>query len=149
MKTASCERYLEDPEGNASHLDTCADCRAFFAELEASLPRPDAQPTVRIDELPLAPWEGAAHRPWPLVVSGALAVLAMAAALFIASGASPVLALRRIVPSMDMITTVVRLASDAVQHAPTGLQIGLAVSFLVVNTVFFYLLRRAPKGIDA
>lgn len=149
MKTAGCQRYLEDPEGNASHLDTCADCRAFFAELEAPLPAAAERPTITVDELPLAPWEGASHRPWPLILGGAVAVLALAAALFVASGVSPVVVLRRLVPSFDLITTIVRMGSDAVQHAPAGLQIGLAVSFLVVNTIFFLLLRRAPKGIDA
>jgi len=146
MKTDSCQRYLEDPEGNASHLDTCAECRAFFAELEAPV---TGQPPLQIRELPLAPWEGASHRPWPLIVGGALAVLAMAVALFALSGASPAAALRRMIPSMDLIASVVRLGGDAVQHAPTGLQIAIVVSFLVVNTVFFLLLRRAPKGIDA
>ena len=145
MKTDSCQRYLEDPEGNASHLDTCAECRAFFAELEAPV---TGQPPLRIGELPLAPWEGASHRPWPLIVGGALAVLAMAVAFFAISGVSPTLALRRQLPSMDLISSIVRLGGDAVQHAPMGLQIALVVSFVVVNTVFYLLLRRAPKGID-
>ena len=56
--------------------------------------------------------------------------------------------LRRLIPSMDLIGSIVRLGGDAVQHAPAGLQIALVVSFLVVNTVFYLLLRRAPKGID-
>lgn len=145
MKTDSCQRYLEDPEANASHLDTCAECRAFFAELEAPI---TGQPPLRIGELPLAPWEGASHRPWPLIIGGALAVLAMAIAVFAVSGASPMIVLRRLVPSMDLVASVVRLGSEAVQHAPAGLQIALVVSFIVVNTVFFLLLRRAPKGID-
>ena len=145
MKTDSCQRYLEDPEGNASHLDACAECRAFFAELEAPIA---GQPPLQIGELPLAPWEGASHRPWPLIIGGALAVLAMTIAVFAVSGASPRIVLRRLFPSMDLITSVVRLGGDAIQHAPTGLQIALVVSFIVVNTVFFLLLRRAPKGID-
>ena len=144
MKTESCQRYLEDPEGNASHLDTCAECRDFFAELEAPV---TGQP-LEIRDLPLAPWEGASHRPWPLIVGGALAVLAMAIAFFAVSGVSPTLALRRQIPSMDLISSIVRLGGDAIQHAPAGLQIGLLVSFIVVNTVFYLLLRRAPKGID-
>ena len=145
MKTDSCQRYLEEPERNASHLDTCAECRAFFAELEAPV---TGQTPLQIRDLPLAPWEGASHRPWPLIAGGALAVLATAVALFAVSGASPAMVLRRLVPSMDLITSIIRLGGDAVQHAPTGLQIALVVSFFVVNTVFFLLLRRAPKGID-
>ncbi len=145
MKTESCQRYLEDPEGNASHLDACPDCRAFFAELEAPV---TGQSPLRIGELPLAPWEGASHRPWPLIAGGALAVLAIAIAVFAVSGISLVVVLRRLFPSMDLIASVVRLGGDAVQHAPAGLQIALLVSFFVVNTVFFLLLRRAPKGID-
>jgi hypothetical protein len=143
MKSESCQRYLEDPEANASHPETCAEC-AFFAEIGADAQR---RPVV-IERLPLAPWEGAKHRPWPLVLGGALAVLAVAAAVFAAAGVTPMQVVRRLLPNLDLIVSAVRLFGDGVQHAPTGLQVAIAISFLVVNTVFFLLLRRAPKGID-
>lgn len=143
MKSESCQRYLEDPEANASHPDTCAEC-AFFAEIGADVAR---RPVV-IQSLPLAPWEGARHRAWPLVLGIALAVLAIAAAVFAAAGTTPAQVMRRVFPNLDLILSMVRLLGDGVQHAPAGLQIAIGVSFLVVNTVFFLLLRRAPKGID-
>lgn len=141
---SECQRYLEDPEANASHPDTCVEC-AFFAEIGADdAPR---RPIV-IESLPLAPWEEAKHRPWPLILGGALAVLAIAAAVFAAAGATPMQVLRRVFPNFDLILSTVRLLGEGVEHAPAGLQIGLAISFVVVNTVFYFLLRRAPKGID-
>lgn len=143
MKSESCQRYLEDPEANASHPDTCAEC-AFFAEIGADV----AGRPVVIQSLPLAPWEGARHRSWPLVLGIALAVLAIAAAVFAAAGTTPAQVLRRVFPNLDLIMSMVRLLGDGVQHAPAGLQIAIGISFLVVNTVFFLLLRRAPKGID-
>jgi hypothetical protein len=56
--------------------------------------------------------------------------------------------MRRIFPNLDLIVSTVRLLGDGLQHAPAGLQIGIGICFLVVNTVFVLLLRRAPKGID-
>ncbi|HKO58623.1 MAG TPA: hypothetical protein VJ276_22340, partial [Thermoanaerobaculia bacterium] len=129
MKSESCQRYLEDPEANASHPETCAEC-AFFAEIGADV----ARRPVKIETLPLAPWEGARHRSWPLVLGGALAVLAIAAAVFSAAGMTPMQVLRRLLPNLDLIMSTVRLLGDGVQHAPAGLQIAIGVSFLVVNT---------------
>ena len=43
---------------------------------------------------------------------------------------------------------LLRYVGDGFQHAPATLQIGVAISFLLVNTLLFVLLRRAPKGID-
>jgi hypothetical protein len=76
----ACDHYLEDPEANAEHLRECESCRALFGGLEQ---RPVELRPIAHRELPLAPWEGAAHRAWPLVVGGALAVLALALSLFV------------------------------------------------------------------
>jgi hypothetical protein len=104
MKSESCQRYLEDPEANPSHPETCAEC-AFFAEIGADVsPRP-----VAIEALPLAPWEGARHRAWPLVLGIALALLVIAAAVFAAAGTTPAQVMRRIFPNLDLIVSTVRL----------------------------------------
>ncbi|HEX8152961.1 MAG TPA: hypothetical protein VF698_07550 [Thermoanaerobaculia bacterium] len=151
MTTESCERFLEDPEAHAAHLETCADCRAFFAELDAPVAeRPIA---VDPDALPLAPWEGASHRPWPLVAGVVLAVLAMGIAFFLVAGESPlagmIAAVAREVPQLGFLVDFIQLTGNAAQHAPATWQIAVGISFVVVNTVLFLLLRRSPRGIDA
>ena len=140
--TPDCQRYIEDPEANASHLTTCAACAALFAA-----PPVDAAP-LTLGRLPLAPWEGASHRPWALILGIALAVLAVAAALFSLVGLGPLRAAVARVPSLDFLMTVARLAGGAAQNAPTGWQVGAVVGFVVVNTLLFALLRRAPRGLD-
>ena len=149
---SDCQKYLEDPEAHAAHLAGCESCRAMFEQLDAPL---GAQgiPPVRIDSLPLAPWEGATHKSWPLVVGAILGVLAIAAGLFAMAGLSPVTALtdsiRANIPSAEILGSIMRLAPGAIQNAPAGLQIAIVISFVVINAVLFLLLRRAPKGIDA
>ena len=146
MKTEACERYLADPEANASHLAECAECAALFG--------PSAAPQISFnaEALPLAPWEGATYKSWPLVIGGALAVLTIAAGMFAVAGVAPLNgilhALRATIPSFTTLQLLLRYVGDGVQHAPPALQIGVAVSFLVVNTLLVILLRRAPKGID-
>ena len=147
MRSEACERYLQDPEGNAGHLKECADCAALFTSDVPSKP-------LSIDprNLPLAPWEGATYRAWPLVLAGGLAVLAIATALFTMAGISPTEGIRTTFsssfPSVRLITMILGRVGEAAQHAPSGWQIGIAISFVVINTVLVILLRRAPKGID-
>jgi hypothetical protein len=149
MKTDACERYLSDPEANDTHLAECEECAALFSA--ADLPF-DGERLLRADALPLAPWEGAAHKSWPLVIGGALAVLCVAAAMFTVAGVAPlngiIHALGSTLPSFTTLQLLLRYVGDGVQHAPAPLQIGVAISFLVVNTLLVVLLRRAPKGID-
>lgn len=135
-----CEQYLEDPEGQAGHLAECAKCRAVLAGLSAGI---EHRP-VRVEALPLAPWEAASHRSWPLVVGVALAVIAFATALFAAAGTSPFEAIVRTLRVDVPLMTLVRLAGGVVQAAPAA----TIILFVVVNAIFFALLRRAPKGID-
>ena len=136
MKTPDCERYIEDPEANASHLETCEECRALFGA-GADVPAPK----IDVNALPLASWEGAQHRPWALVTGAALAIFAVAAALFAASGASPADTLAANVPTLGRLESLVVL----MRQAPIMV---VGVLFVVVNTLLFALLRRAPKGID-
>ena len=147
MKSEACQQYLNDPEANASHLAECEECAALFAAGEGA-----RAPHFSVDTLPLAPWEGAGHRSWPLVIGGAMMVLIVAVALFAVAGVAPLSgfidALRSMLPSFTTIRLLLRYLSEGVQHAPAAIQIAVAVSFLVVNTLLIVLLRRAPKGID-
>ncbi len=146
----TCQDYLSDPEANASHIETCEECRLMIAELDASigvLHRP-----MTVDALPLAPWEGASYRPWPLVAAGAVSVLLLAIVLFLASGISPlrgiVSAFASAVPSLDLMANLSQLAVGALHNAPAAWHVAVGISFIVINTILFLLLRRAPKGID-
>lgn len=136
----TCEEYLQDPEANAEHARMCAMCRAITEELDEEIevtPRP-----LRVDALPLAPWEGAKHRTWPLVGAGLLAVLTLAIVLSAAAEVSPVTAVTASMPSVQALLTFFQLTGRAI-GAPL-----VAVLFVVINTVLFLLLRRAPKGAD-
>ncbi len=147
MNRESCQRYLADPDANASHLAECAECRALEEALsEAAGPAP--RTSVEVPDLPVAEWEGASYRAWPLVVAGTIAVAAITLILFAATGASPLEILRGNVPSGDVIASMFHLASGAVQNAPVRWQVAIAVSFVVVNGIFIALLRRAPRGLD-
>jgi len=136
MKTPDCERYIEDPEANAAHLATCEECRALFGP-DANVPAPK----IDVNALPLAPWEGAGHRSWPLVTGAALAIFAIAAALFAASGASPADTLAANVPTLGRLQSLVLLMRE------TPIMVAVAL-FIVVNSVLIVLLRRAPKGLS-
>lgn len=136
MKTPDCERYIEDPEANPSHLETCEECRVLFGASTTA-----RAPKIDVNALPLAPWEGSQHRSWPLVTGAALAIFAIAAALFAASGASPADTLAANVPTLSRLQALVLL----MRQAPIMV---VGVLFIIVNTLLIALLRRAPKGID-
>jgi hypothetical protein len=148
--TTNCDQYLEDPEAHAAHLETCAACQAMFGELDAGIevaPRP-----LQLDALPMANWEGASHRTWPLVISGAVSVLVLAAVLFLASGISPLKGIARAIsstfPSIELLMNVTRISGGALHNAPVAWHIAIAVSFVLINTLLLFLLRRSPKGLD-
>ena len=141
----SCWRAIEDPEANAAHLQQCAPCRALFEELNT--PISDAR--VQVRELPLAPWEGATYRSWPLVIAGAAAMLIAALALCAAVGLSPLRAISMGIGSTAIARSSLLTAADAVRNASMIWQIGFGALFLLVNTALVFLLRRAPRGIDA
>lgn len=146
----TCEDYLQDPEANAAHVESCAACRAIAEELDDDI---DVQPRpISLDALPMAPWEGASHRTWPLVAAGVAAMAILAVILFLAAGISPLNGIARAVtssvPSLDLMVNLSRLAGGALHKAPVAWHIAIAVSFVAINTILFFLLRRAPKGID-
>jgi hypothetical protein len=146
----TCEDYLRDPEANASHLEACGLCRAMIGDLDREVevrPRP-----LEVDALPLAGWEGAAHRTWPLVSAGAAAMLTLAIVLFVAAGTPPLRGLAGVVTSgmttFEAVAKFFQLLGSGIHSAPTVVHITVAVLFLVINTILVLLLRRAPKGID-
>ena len=136
----TCEEYLQDPDAHAAHLETCANCRSLEEELGLHV---DVQHRpLSMDALPLAPWEGASHRTWPLVGAGLVAALALAIVLSAYAGISPKTVFSASIPSTEALLTFLQLTGRAI-----GLPI-VAVLFVVINTILFLLLRRAPKGVD-
>jgi len=139
-----CEDYLQDPEEHAAHVASCETCRALIEELDDIV---DVQHRpVSLDALPLAPWEGASHRTWPLVAAGLAAVLILAIALFFASGVSSLngiaSAVMSAIPPVQPVVRVLQLTGHAI-----GVPV-IAVLFVAINSILFLLLRRSPKGID-
>jgi hypothetical protein len=147
MTQDACQQYLEDPEANAAHLQTCAECRAVNEGLSV---KADAEPpSIDVNALPLAPWEGSSHRPWPLVLGGAAIVIAIALALLDAAGMSPLHVAEGSLASMDAIRSLLSRAATSLRSASLGAQIAFGVAFIVVNALLIVLLRRAPRGMDA
>lgn len=146
MNDPDCQRYLEDPEANASHLERCAECRAMDSGLRDVAAGPPV--AVNPEALPLAPWEGAAYRSWPLVAGGALTVLALAIAFGLLSGVSPMRVVDSGLLSVDGARAFILTSAASLRRASVAGQIGFAFLFLAVNALLFILLRRAPRGFD-
>lgn len=156
----ACERFRSDPETNASHLESCEECRALTVELErvearvAELglePKPHFH-TELASRLPLAPWEGARYRSWGLVITvlATLAILSIGA--FLAAGINPIRATRTLLSSVIPLANPWELATSfsiLIASAPTSFHITIGVLFVVVNLILLVLLRRPPKGYDA
>jgi predicted anti-sigma-YlaC factor YlaD len=141
----ACQRYLEEPEANAEHLRDCAECRNVFDALGLEV---EAKP-LAVGELPLAPWEGASHRPWQLIAASAVSILALSIVFFVFAGTSPLAALSSEMTRIEAMREILRLTSSAVRTAPLVWQVTLGILFVVVNTILVLLLRRSPRGIDA
>lgn len=147
----TCEDYLENPEKHAAHLETCTVCRALDENVGTLDIQPRALP-LRLDALPMASWEGASHRTWPLVAVGAVSVLVLAMALFLAAGTPPLRGIARAVTSsvtsFEAATKFFQLFGSGLHSAPALVHVTIAVLFVFINTLLFVLLRRAPRGID-
>lgn len=150
----TCEDYLKDPEANAAHLATCASCRALGEGVFDDLDQPIeiVSRPISVEALPLAPWEGASHRTWPLVAAGVTAMLVLAVVLFVAAGTSPVRGIARAVTSgvtsFEAAASFFQLLGSGLHNAPPVVHVTVGVLFVVINTLLFLLLRRSPKGID-
>ena len=136
----TCEDYLQDPEGYAAHLAACAECRALEEDL--AVPVEVQHRPLDVEALPMAAWEGASHRTWPLVAAGLAATLTLTIVLSAAAGVSPLRAVASALPSLQALLTFLQLTGRAM-GAPI-----VAVLFVTINTILFLLLRRAPRGVD-
>ncbi|MDP9362407.1 MAG: hypothetical protein M3P29_13280 [Acidobacteriota bacterium] len=146
----ACQLYLEDPEANAAHLQTCAECRALIEALAALAAKANVEPPpISVDALPLAPWEGSSHRAWPLVLGGAAIVIIVALALCDAARMSPLRVAESSLASMDAIRALLRRATESLRAASVGAQVAFGAAFVIVNALLVVLLRRAPRGIGA
>ena len=150
MTDEHCQRYLEDPEANAAHLAECEACRALAATLEVPAVEADTPPvTLDLNALPLAPWEGASHRPWALIVSLAGGVFLLTVVVCVAAGTSITKAVTSSTGTFDMLRDIIRMTGNAAPHAPVGWRIAAILLFFGINGVLVLLLRRPPRGIDA
>ena len=145
----TCEDYFEDPVKNAAHLESCALCRALDSDDDGV--EIEHRP-LNVDALPLATWEGATHRTWPLVAVGAVSVLVLAIALFLAAGTPPLRGIAHAVTSsftsFEAASRFIQLLGSGLHSAPMLVHVTIAVLFVFINTLLFLLLRRAPRGID-
>lgn len=156
-----CRRYMDDPEANRAHLSSCADCRAFTAEVDqfderiaaaASVPSRSLDPSFA-DKLPLAPWEGAQHRSWSVVWIGMVVVVILTILAFASGGMSPVrgfvTVIRQTLTSQMSWLALVRVLPELLQHAPMPFHLLVAAAFIGINLLLYVLMRKAPKGYDA
>ncbi|HEX6640398.1 MAG TPA: hypothetical protein VF215_04765 [Thermoanaerobaculia bacterium] len=145
----TCEDYFEDPEKYAAHLETCKLCRALEDDADAIevVHRP-----LSVDALPLATWEGASHRTWPLVAAGVVAVVVLSVALFLAAGTPPLRGIAHALTSglttFEAAAKFFQLVGSGLHSAPPMVHVTIAVLFIFINSLLFLLLRRAPRGID-
>lgn len=142
--TEDCQRYLEDPDKHPEHPAGCESCRTFAESLGDGL---EVRP-LEVETLPMAAWEGAGHRSWPLLIAAAAGLLVAAMAVLAVAGVSPLELFHGRVPSLDILLSMATMAGGAVQNAPRVWQAAIVIGFVVVNAIFVALLRRAPKGID-
>lgn len=158
MTRPECDAFLEDPERQAGHPDTCESCRVLSRDLD----RIDAVlgdggmnsisgSGLTVEELPLAPWEGANDRAWALVILSGALLLFGAAAFFMLSGISPLrgfaeTASQMVFPRINLVALGTAWART-LGRAPAGIHLILGVCFIAVNVLLVYLLRRQPKGI--
>jgi hypothetical protein len=156
MTEPSCLPHRRDPERLATHAQGCDDCAAYQRELErfdhAVTPPVEGEPLLlNPGELPVAPWEGAAHRSWPLLAVAALLAAIVAGLLFASAGIGVIEGVRGTLQAMAR-GNMLRLAAafgESVREAPMPFHGLIFGAFLGINFILFRLLRRAPRGADA
>lgn len=156
-----CRRFMEDPELEQEHALTCDECAALLDQPDAlderlaelRLEDPASMADRFAGEMPVAPWEGAKHRSWGLVLAGAIAILGLAAAAFSLVGVSPTTgisdAVRGSLSSQVGWVRLFRVAPELLREAPLQFHVFLFISFVSVNFLLYLLLRREPRGTDA
>lgn len=152
-----CQRYLDDPDANLGHLDSCSSCREMTGRIDAV---GDILVAARVDPassrldtstLPVAPWEGADHRSWLLVALTVVSILVLALILFLAAGVAPADGFREAMVGQFSPGNALRLVfgfGETLLIAPAAFHVAVAGAFILINLIFLWLLRRSPKGID-
>jgi len=159
MTDPRCLQFRENPEAYSSHPENCEACAATLEEvtdldrrIATQVLLSDVSP-IELDSrnLPVAPWEGASERAWPLAVLGALALVFMAVILFLLSGVSPTDGFQAVLmsqlPRFELFE-VASVVGEGLRAAPLRVHLFILIAFVVVNVVFVRLLRRAPRGVD-
>ena len=162
MNQSDCTKFLEQPDAYPDHLEECERCHDKAGQLEklddqlrsaSSIELGESVADGLMEHLPVASWEGASHRAWVLVLGGAGVMVLLVAIAFSFLGVSPVEGFwsavsQTTVPRKSLIDVSESLVA-LIQRAPARFHLLIAVSFVVVNAVFFFLLRRSPRGYDA
>ena len=157
-KPTACDEFLDDPTAHQEHLRSCNSCRELVVELDkidrvlqGSIVEPSFH-SLSGQALPLASWEGARYRSWPLIFFVLSALLGAAILLYGSAGVSPATGFRNVVTGdllpLDTLIGALRHVGSGLQQAPLPFHFLVGGLFLLVNTLFYLLLRRAPKGVD-
>lgn len=158
MTRESCDAFLADPEANKAHIESCESCRqamsklqALDAGLAAVAVEPEGATVPDPEALPIAAWEGASNRPWSLVVGVALFVSILGIGGFMMLGIPPIqgfiAATTGALPGGGFLK-IVKSAPDFLANAPMHIHALIIIAFVVVNILFFSLLRRRTRGYD-
>ncbi len=156
----TCEGMMHDPERWTEHLESCAECRQMEQDLDrldagiraVALPATDRLGQSLPARLPIAPWEGATHRPWALVMLAAAGLAVVITVLFLFAGISPIHgffgSILGELPKMPLLEAA-RALANILGEAPRGFHLAVGACFVVVNAILVFLLRRSPRGYDA
>lgn len=159
--TRTCDDVRNDPAALPEHAVTCAACAAYLRDLDSFDARlraaiPELAPSAaapHAEQLPVAPWEGATHRPWQLAFAALALFLAAATVLFIAAGHSPASGIAAAIEAADLspqgALSLVTTIGDVVRHAPVVIHLLIALLFVTANVILLALLRRPTRGYDA
>ncbi len=161
MTDSTCRQFRGDPEAFSTHPERCVACAGILEEItefdrefasRAMLPGGPSLEPLDSRTLPVASWEGASERAWPLAVLGALALVFLAVILFLLSGISPAdgfrAALVSQLPRLELLE-IASVVGDGLRAAPLRVHLFILAGFTFINVIFVWLLRRAPRGIDA
>lgn len=153
--TDACQHPRDDYERLVAEAERCENCAEYLREidgLDAVVPPVEAE-GLRIDpaRLPIAPWEGAGHRSWPLLLASLILAAIVAALLFSAAGIGIGEGVRGTVQAMAR-GNMLRLAAafgESVRQAPMQFHVLIFAAFFGINFILFRLLKRPPRGADA
>lgn len=154
----TCQREFVDPDEMGRHLAECEVCRSkeeAFARAEQSVAPPARSDRLHeevMTRLPVAPWEGARHRAWSVVLVAAALILVALFAISSMAGLSSVDAMGAgldAIPTLDVITTFAGALGELTGTADSSFHVAVGLGFILFNTLLLLLLRRRPRGYDA